>query len=80
MAKEKETCDCDKEYMMRKKWHRHGRNNGAVGGFYGLGFIGAAIYFMQQATTFWAGVLAILKGIVWPAYLIYHLFTMWTIK
>ena len=40
---------------------------------YGLGFIGALIYFISSATTFWMGVLGVLKAIVWPAYLVYEL-------
>lgn len=39
---------------------------------YGLGFIGAAIYFISTATSFWMGVLGILKAIVWPAFLVYE--------
>ncbi|MDD3805999.1 MAG: hypothetical protein PHD91_00200 [bacterium] len=38
---------------------------------YGLGFIGAVIYYLVHAGTFWAGVLGILKAIVWPAILVY---------
>jgi hypothetical protein len=45
---------------------------GASGGIYGLAFIGALIYFIQQATTFWMGVLGFLKALVWPAILIYE--------
>ena len=41
------------------------------GAVYGLGLIGAAIYFIMQATGFWAGVLGILKAIVWPAFLVF---------
>lgn len=41
---------------------------------YGLGFIGALIYFIQYATSFWMGVLGVLKAIVWPAILVYELF------
>lgn len=41
------------------------------GCFYGLTFIGAAVYFIQQADTFWMGVLGILKAIVWPALVVY---------
>lgn len=37
---------------------------------YGLGFIGAAIYFIGQATTFGLGVLGLLKAIVWPVFLV----------
>lgn len=47
-------------------------SSGAAGAVYGLGFIGAAIYFISQAATFWTGVLGFLKAIVWPAYLVYE--------
>ncbi|MDD2665508.1 MAG: hypothetical protein PHD13_01820 [Methanocellales archaeon] len=46
---------------------------GPSGAIYGLGFIGAAVYFIGQATTFWMGVLGLLKAIVWPAFLVYAL-------
>ena len=39
---------------------------------YGLGLIGAWVYYLSHATTFWIGVLGILKGIVWPAMLVYE--------
>ncbi len=42
-------------------------------GVYGLGFIGALIYFIQYATGFWDGVLGVLKAIVWPTMLVYEL-------
>jgi hypothetical protein len=40
---------------------------------YGLGFIGALIYFLQHAATFWLGMLGFFKAIVWPAMLVYEL-------
>lgn len=40
---------------------------------YGLGFIGAAIYFISTSSGFWAGVVGVLKAIVWPAFLVYEL-------
>ena len=43
------------------------------GGAYFLGMIGAAVFYIQQSETFWAGVVALLKAIVWPAFLVYHL-------
>jgi hypothetical protein len=46
----------------------------AGGGIYGLGFIGAAIYFIGHAATFWLGVLGFLKALVWPAFLVWGLF------
>ncbi|MFH1249004.1 MAG: hypothetical protein V1660_02540 [archaeon] len=45
---------------------------GPSGAVYGLGFIGAAIYFIGKATTFWAGVLGFFKAMVWPAFLVYE--------
>ncbi|HUS87440.1 MAG TPA: hypothetical protein VMW76_09380 [Bacteroidales bacterium] len=39
---------------------------------YGLGFIGAAVYFISHATSFWIGVLGFLKALVWPAFLVYE--------
>lgn len=48
--------------------------DGATGGaIYGLGFLGAIIYYIQAATGFWWGVLGVLKAIVWPAFLVYEL-------
>jgi hypothetical protein len=41
---------------------------------YGLGFIGAAVYFISHAASFWIGVLGFLKAIVWPAFLVYEAF------
>ena len=41
---------------------------------YGLGFIGAAIYFISNATTFWLGVVGFFKALVWPAFLVYYAF------
>ncbi|MBP6370313.1 MAG: hypothetical protein KA995_00805 [Paludibacteraceae bacterium] len=46
-----------------------GASSGAV---YGLGLIGAAIYFISQATTFWLGVLGFLKALAWPAFMVYE--------
>ena len=40
----------------------------------GLGFVGAAIYFISTATGLWIGVLGFLKAIVWPAFLVYQAF------
>ncbi|HEX8965653.1 MAG TPA: hypothetical protein VF820_04455 [Patescibacteria group bacterium] len=44
------------------------------GAVYGLGLIGALIYFIQHATSFWIGVLGVLKAIFWPAFLVYRVF------
>lgn len=50
---------------------------GAGGGMvYFLGFIGAAIYYVQAASGFWAGVVGVLKALVWPAFLVYEILRM----
>jgi hypothetical protein len=55
---------------------RRRRNGGYAGGgnaVYGLGLIGALVWYIRQADDFWSGVLGVLKAIVWPAFLVYDL-------
>jgi hypothetical protein len=40
---------------------------------YGLGFVGALVYYLGHAATFWLGVLGFFKAIVWPAMLVYEM-------
>jgi hypothetical protein len=49
-------------------------HQGGANAIYGLGFIGAAIYFIGHAVNFWMGVLGFLKAIVWPVFLVYEAF------
>lgn len=56
---------------MKEKVHKSAPAANAV---YGLGLIGAAIYFISAATGFWMGVLGFLKALVWPAFMVYELF------
>lgn len=49
------------------------RTTGASEAVYGLGLIGAWVYYIGHATTFGLGVLGFLKGIVWPAMVVYEL-------
>ena len=47
--------------------------DGACGvAVYGLGIIGAAIYYISAATGFWPGVVGFLKALVWPVFLVYE--------
>jgi hypothetical protein len=58
----------------RSKKKSRGNAGGAGGGAaYGLGFIGALIYFIQSANSFWDGVYGVFQAIFWPAYLVYQL-------
>jgi hypothetical protein len=59
---------------MSKKYKWKGKNfkfKSSRDTIYGLGFIGALIYFISTAGGFWEGVLGFLKAIVWPAFLVY---------
>ena len=69
--------------MMWKKWKgkKEGKNiccssHGCGGGVYFLGFIGAAVFYIQQATSFGAGVVGVLKALVWPAFVVFKLLGM----
>jgi hypothetical protein len=59
---------------MRRKIKKQSNNCNSCGGaFYGLGFIGAVIYYISTATSFWIGVFGFLKAIVWPVFLVFEL-------
>ncbi len=49
------------------------KNGPAAGAVYGLGLIGAAVYYIQHAATLGEGVIGFLKALVWPAMLVYKL-------
>lgn len=68
MAKSKKESKEMKDY-----WCKHHATSNGGGAVYGLGVIGAAIYYIQNATGFWAGALGLLKALVWPAFLVYKL-------
>ena len=56
------------------------RASGGPGGsgdaLYGLGIFGAAVYFWQRADSNRGRALAVLKGMVWPAFLVYEAFSL----
>ena len=58
------TCECS---------HHGYAHHGGNGAIYGLGFIGAAVYYISTASGFWIGVLGFLKALVWPAFLVFGL-------
>ena len=60
-----------KKELLRITKHSNCGTSGVF--FWFLGFIGAAIYFIQQASSFGVGLLGFLKALVWPAFIIYNL-------
>ncbi len=49
------------------------RPSGGVDAVYGIGVIGAWVYYLKRATTNQQRVQGLLKGLVWPAFLVYAL-------
>lgn len=60
-----------KESMKKSTCDFGAKCNGAAGAVYGLGLIGAVIYYIQHAASFLDGLFGFLKALVWPAILAY---------
>jgi hypothetical protein len=61
----------------RSSYRQRSVSQASAGGgnaVYGLGLIGALVFFWQQADSFGQYLLAILKALVWPAFLVYEVF------
>jgi hypothetical protein len=54
---------------MKEQVHCHGSG----GAFYGLGFIGALVYYLTAASSLLDGFLGFFKALFWPAFLVYGL-------
>ena len=61
-----------KKKSVKEQFCYKGRGNACGGGAYFLGFIGAAVYYISTASSFGAGVVGVLKALVWPAFLVYE--------
>lgn len=71
MTKAEETVKC--EDCMHHHGHKRMGGAHAGGAVYGIGMIGALVYYLTTAASFWLGVLGILKAIVWPAFVVFEL-------
>ncbi len=71
---EQETSEqCTKDWCgFKGKIRHHMHCHGGGGAFYGLGFIGALVYYLTTAPSFWEGFLGVLKALFWPAFLVYE--------
>lgn len=65
-----------KKYFFKsgKQYKSNSKYCSCNGGIYFFGLLGAVIYYLQTATSFWGGVLGILKSFIWPVFLVYELF------
>ncbi|HET6954681.1 MAG TPA: hypothetical protein VFI47_30230 [Acidimicrobiales bacterium] len=61
---------------MEDQQRKRSRSSGSCGGgaVYGLGLIGAAVRFWQQADGLGEHLVGLLKALVWPAFLVYEAF------
>ena len=64
-----ETKSNERETKKQKVAYR----GGASDAVYAFGIFGAWFYYISTATTFWIGALGIIKGLFWPAMLVYEL-------
>ena len=64
--------DDEKMYDCKRRHHYYHASSSSNGAVYGLGFIGAAVFFLLKATSFWVGVVGVLKALVWPAFLVFY--------
>lgn len=44
-----------------------------AGAVYGIGFLGALVYYIQTATGFLDGVWGVFQAMFWPAFVVYEL-------
>lgn len=61
-------CGCERKNTNKQ----YGHESNVI---YVMGMLGAAIFYISNATSFWVGVLGILKALVWPVFIVYELFS-----
>jgi hypothetical protein len=66
-----ESAESTADKCARRRPSAQAPSGGAV---YGLGMIGAAVWFWQQADGAGEHVVGLLKALVWPAFLVYKAF------
>jgi hypothetical protein len=63
---EKDNCE---NHFKHRKYNRGAGGGGAV---YGLGVIGALVYYWGSASTFLLFLFGLFKAVFWPAFLVYE--------
>jgi hypothetical protein len=48
-------------------------HSGGSAPVYGLGLIGALVYYLGQAASFWEGFVGFFKAVFWPGMLVYQM-------
>ena len=58
---------CEWKHKVKEHMYCHG----CGGAIYGLGFLGALVYYLTTATSLWTGFLGVIEALLWPAFLVY---------
>ncbi len=66
--------DDDNERDGRRRSSGQHASAGGGNAVYGLGLIGAQVWFWQQADGLGEHLVGIIKGLLWPAFLVYEAF------
>lgn len=53
------------------------KNHGGGSAIYGIGILGALVYFIQHAHSFGVGVVGIIYSFFWPGVFVYKVLEMW---
>ncbi len=53
------------------------KHQGGGSAIYGIGILGALVYYLQHATTFLMGLIGIFKAIFWPGVILYKVLEVW---
>jgi hypothetical protein len=54
---------------IKNRYNYKGNSSDAV---YGLGLVGALVYYISHATSLLMGIIGFFKALVWPAFVVYH--------
>jgi len=60
----------ESEEKKKGRWKKD--MGGSSGAIYGIGILGALVYYLMHATTFWMGIIGIFKAIFWPGFVLYR--------
>ena len=69
-AKDKKDMEKFKCYMKYRM-----REHGCGGAIYGLGFLGALVYYITNASSLWAAFVGFFQALLWPAFLVHGVLT-----
>lgn len=65
--------DAGRGRYRRVRYYTKSGSDGGIGAVLFIAWVGALVYFLQHAVGASAIIMAILKSIVWPALVLYHL-------